>query len=191
MFLLLFFFCSFLKRFSSFFYSVYYSYVAYTATFWQHNAAKLIRSKERNGKKTNFLFISCNLESFLYNNLFNDLAIACVLLFVTGAWKFNLIATKRVLMSVLVSEDRTNQNSRLNTQGDVVTHTILALPVVSLSSLHKYILILTFKFSVTSKEKKHIKTDKMSNIGRRKCKYFGAASFFLFSFFCSFFFFSF
>lgn len=27
------------------------------------------------------------------------------------------------------------------------------------------------------KEKKHVQTDNMSNTGRRKCKYFGAASF--------------
>lgn len=41
--------------------------------------------------------------------------------------------------------------------------------------------------SLQEKKKKHVQTDKMSNIGRRKCKYFGAASFsflvFLFIFF--------
>lgn len=58
---------------------------------------------------------------------------------------------------------------------------ILGLPVESLSSLYKYILILSKIFLSHFKRKTNIQTDKMSNIGRRKCKYFGAASFSCFS----------
>lgn len=98
-----------------------------------------------------------------------------------GKCNLYLIATKCVLV-LLWGRSKSQQQTKLREKcGNIQMFKwcVIFLQIYS----HSYLDLLNhFK-----RKKKHVQTDKMWNIGRRKCKYFGAASFsffiFLFVFF--------